>query len=139
MDAVDGAALHAETLELARGANYAALTTLVPDGHPQTQITWVDTDGDHLLVNTPAGTQKARNARRDPRVTVIVWDAANPFQYVEVRGVVTDIRGADQAAAHIHHVARKYFGGDYPQPEGRVILVITAARQLLATPPAGLA
>jgi PPOX class probable F420-dependent enzyme len=135
MDAVDGATLHPETLELARGANYAMISTLLPDGHPQTQVTWIDTDGEHLLVNTPAGTQKARNARRDPRVTVTIWNAANPFQYAEVRGTVTDVRDGTEAAAHIHHVSRKYFGGDYPRPDGRVVLVVTAHRQLLARPP----
>src|SRR5687767_3386062 len=105
MDAVDGPDLHAETLELARGTNYAAVTTLLPGGHPQTQVTWVDTDGKHLLVNTPENTQKARNARRDPRITVTIWNAANPFQYVEVRGTVGEIRGADEAAPHINEVS----------------------------------
>lgn len=112
MEAVDGPALHAETLALARGANYAAVTTLLPDGHPQTQITWVDADDEHLLINTPSQTQKARNARRDPPVTVTIWNATNPFQYVEVRGTVTEIRGPEDATPHIHQVARKYFGGD---------------------------
>jgi PPOX class probable F420-dependent enzyme len=135
MDAVDGPALHPETLELARGANYAAVTTLLPGGHPQTQVTWIDTDGEHLLVNTPATTQKARNARRDPRITIAIWNAANPFRYVEVRGAVDEVRGADEAAPHIHAVSRKYSGGDYPRPDGRVVLVVTAQRQLLARPP----
>ena len=135
MEAVEGSQLHPETIELARGANYAAVASLLADGRPQNQITWIDTDGEHLLVNTPARTQKARNARRDPRITIVIWKADNPFQYFEVRGRVTEIRDADAAAAHIHTVSRKYFGGDYPRPDDRAILVITADRQLLARPP----
>ena len=32
------------TIKLAQGANYAALTTLFPNGNPQTQVMWVDAD-----------------------------------------------------------------------------------------------
>jgi PPOX class probable F420-dependent enzyme len=135
VEAVNGPIPDPETLKLARGANFAAVTTLLPGGHPQTQITWIDTDGEHLLVNTPANTQKARNAARDPRITVTIWNAANPFQYAEVRGTVTEIRGEADAAEHINQVAHKYFGGDYPRPQGRAVLVITPQRQLLARPP----
>jgi PPOX class probable F420-dependent enzyme len=135
VEAVNGTTPAQETLTLARGANFAAVTTLLPDGHPQTQITWIDTDGKHLLVNTPATSQKARNAARDPRITVTIWNQVNPFEYAEVRGTVTEIRGEAAAAEHIHHVAHKYFGGDYPRPQGRAVLVITPQRQLLARPP----
>ena len=41
--------LHPKVVELARGKNFAALTTLLPDGHPQTQVMWVDADDDNLL------------------------------------------------------------------------------------------
>lgn len=139
MLAVDGNELHPEVRELASAANFAAVTTLLPTGHPQTQITWIDTDGDHLLVNTPMGSQKARNAARDSRITITVWDRANPYSYAEVRGTVTEIRGADAAAEHIHRVARRHFGGEYPAPDDRTVLVVTADRQLLARPPAGAA
>ena len=56
--------------ELARGRNFAALTTMLPDGHPQTQVMWIDADEDHLMVNTEVHRQKFRNVERDPRVTV---------------------------------------------------------------------
>jgi PPOX class probable F420-dependent enzyme len=137
MLAIDGQTLHPEVQDLATAANFAAVTTLLPDGHPQTQITWVDTDGDHVLINTPAGSQKARNASRDPRITITVWDRSNLYVYAEVRGEVTEIRGSEEAAEHIQKVARRHFGGDYPAPHGRALLVVTARRQLLARPPAG--
>lgn len=39
---------------------------------------WVDVDeaGEHVLVNTVVGHQKARNVARDPRVSVAVSDPA---------------------------------------------------------------
>jgi hypothetical protein len=40
----------------------------MPDGSPQNTQVWVDTDGEHILVNTAEGRQKVKNVRRDPRV-----------------------------------------------------------------------
>lgn len=119
-------ALDPDLKALATGKNFAALTTLMPDGQPQTQVMWVGADDDHLLINTEVHRAKYRNASRDPRVTVTVWDAANPYRYVEARGrVVDEVRG-DAARAHIDELSQKYQGTDYPtkvQSE-RIILKI---------------
>ncbi|MCB9375042.1 MAG: TIGR03618 family F420-dependent PPOX class oxidoreductase [Microthrixaceae bacterium] len=75
--------------DLAQAKNFAALTTLMPDGHPQTQIMWVGADDDeHVIINTQLDRQKYRNVLADPRVTVTVFDADNPYRYVEARGRV---------------------------------------------------
>jgi PPOX class probable F420-dependent enzyme len=81
----NGHELHPMVLELARGQNFAALTTLLPGGHPQTQVMWVDADGEHLLVNTEVHRQKFRNVGGDPRVTLMIWDKEDPYRFVEVR------------------------------------------------------
>ena len=44
------------------------LATLMPDGSPQLTQTWVDTDGEHILINSVAGHQKILNIDRDPRI-----------------------------------------------------------------------
>ena len=77
-------------VELLRGANPCFLTTLMPDGSPQTTQTWVDTDGAHVIVNTVQTHQKMRDIGRDPRVSVAVCDAADPSRYYAVRGRVTE-------------------------------------------------
>jgi hypothetical protein len=38
--------------ELASGPKYAVLATLMSDGWPQTSGVWVESDSEHLLVNT---------------------------------------------------------------------------------------
>jgi PPOX class probable F420-dependent enzyme len=86
----NGRELHPMVLELARGQNFAALTTLLPSGQPQTQTMWVDADGEHLLVNTEVHRQKFRNVERDPRVTLMIWDKEDPYRFVEVRGEVAE-------------------------------------------------
>lgn len=115
----------------ARGKHFAALTTLLPGGQPQTQIMWVDADDEHLIINTEVHRQKFKNVSRDPRVTVTIFDAANPYHYAEVRGRVTEIVHGEAARAHIDVLAEKYTGGPYANPiqSERVILKISPDRQ----------
>ncbi len=93
---------------------FANLSTLMPDGSPQTTPVWVDYDGKHILVNSAKGRAKDKNMRRDPRVSLAISDPDNPYRYVEVRGKVVEVteNGAD---AHIDKMAKKYLGKDsYP-------------------------
>jgi PPOX class probable F420-dependent enzyme len=99
--------------KLATGKNFAAMATLTKDGGPSTHVMWVHADDDHLLINTEVHRAKYQRVQRDPRVAVTVWDAANPYSYVEARGhVVGEVRGAD-ARASIDEMSRKYTGKDY--------------------------
>jgi len=93
---------------------FASLTTVMPDGSPQTTPVWVDSDGRHVIFNSAKGRQKDRNVRRDPRVAMAIIDPDNPYRYLEIRGKVVEIteQGAD---AHIDKMAKKYLGKDkYP-------------------------
>ena len=119
--------LDEETVRLAQGKNLATVVTLMPDGQPQALLTWVDTDGEHLLVNTEPQRQRARNVRRDPRITVLIHSDSDPWDWSEVRGHVVDTVGGIQAREHIDKLSRKYVGSDYRNPigpQGRVILKI---------------
>lgn len=69
--------------------NPAVLATVNPDGSPQTSVVWVRRDGDDLLISSAAGRRKDRNLRRDPRVSLTVYDTADPQQYAEIRGRAT--------------------------------------------------
>jgi PPOX class probable F420-dependent enzyme len=119
--------LDSDLSALLAGKNFAAFTSLMPDGQPQTQVMWVDDDGDHLLINTEVHRQKYKNVQRDPRVTVTVFNDDNAYQYVEARGRVVETIGGDEARANIDGLAKKYMGvDDYPNPiqSERVILKI---------------
>jgi PPOX class probable F420-dependent enzyme len=103
---------------------FASLTTLMPDGSPQTTPVWVDFDGTSVIFNSAKGRQKDRNVRRDPRVAMAIIDPENPYRYLEIRGKVVEIT-EDGAADHINKMAKKYLGVDkypYGQPgEVRVL------------------
>ena len=121
--------LDADVVRLAKGKNLATVVTLMPDGQPQALLTWVDTDGEHVLVNTEPQRQKARNIRRDPRITVLIHSAGDPWDWAEVRGHVAGTVTGEQAREHIDELSRKYVGSDYRNPigpQGRIILKVAA-------------
>ena len=64
-------------VDLLRKPSPCFLTTLMPDGSPQMTETWVDTDGEHVIINTVQTHLKVKNIERDPRVAVAVCDAAD--------------------------------------------------------------
>jgi PPOX class probable F420-dependent enzyme len=87
----------------------AALTTVMPDGSPQTSVVWCDFDGECVRVNTMRGFAKERNMRRTPRVTLLCYDPRQPLRYLEVRGTVVEMTQAG-AAEHLDQLASKYAG-----------------------------
>lgn len=121
--------LDEDVVRLASDKNLATVVTLMPDGQPQALLTWIDTDGEHLLVNTEPQRQRSRNVERDPRVTVLIHSADDPWDWAEVRGHVTGTVIGDQARGHVDELAHKYVGTEYRNPigpRGRVILKIAA-------------
>src|SRR5690242_2978553 len=87
----------------------AALTTMMPDGQPQTTPVWVDYDGEYVRVNTARGRQKDRNMGKRAKVTLLLIDPSNMYHWVEVRGHVADVteQGAEE---HINSLSKKYTG-----------------------------
>jgi PPOX class probable F420-dependent enzyme len=93
---------------------FCQLATLMPDGSPHITQVWVETDGEHVLINTIEGSQKEKNVRRDPRVAVNVVDPTNAWRIAQVRGLVVEVT-TEGAVEQIDRLAKKYLGADiYP-------------------------
>jgi PPOX class probable F420-dependent enzyme len=124
-----------DLLDLLHRPSPCFLATLMPDGAPQLTQTWVDTDGEHILVNTVDGFRKVRNVERDPRVALTVADPDRPARYFQVRGRVLDVT-ADGAEEHIEKLAQRYLGGPYPWYGGRdqKRLLLTIEADKITTP-----
>lgn len=106
--------------------NHAVISTLNEDGSIHSAVVWQDQVDGRLAVNSAVGRKWPTNLERDPTVTVLVYDEADPYDYVEVRG---SARGTTEGAdAHIDRLAKKYLGADrYPfhQPgEQRITYVV---------------
>jgi PPOX class probable F420-dependent enzyme len=110
--------------------NHAVVSTLNPDGSVLSTIVWIDADEDTVAVNSAAGRKWPTNLERDPRVTVLVQESGNPYNYVEVEGTARASR--EDADQHIDALAKKYIGQDeypYRQPgDQRIKFVIRPTR-----------
>ena len=116
-----------EVSKLLSEPNYAVVSTRNPDGSIHSTIVWIDRQDGTVAINSAKGRLWPANLERDPHVTVLVYEAGNPYNYVEIRGNATATReGADE---HINALTKKYIGQDeypYRQPgEQRVKFVIT--------------
>jgi PPOX class probable F420-dependent enzyme len=112
--------------ELLQQPNYAVITTKNQDGSLHSTVVWIDVDGDRPAVNSAVGRLWPTNLERDPQIAVVVYEAGNPYNFVEIRGTATGT--TDGADEHINGLAKKYIGQDeYPfrQPgEQRIKFVI---------------
>lgn len=98
-----------EYIDLVQGPRVAALTTVLPDGQPQTTVVWCDYDGSHVRVNTMRGFRKEKNMRLNPRVTLLCYDPRQPLRYLEVRGLVVEMTEAG-ALEHLDGLSELYIG-----------------------------
>jgi|ERR1700722_6682274 len=108
--------------DLLDGKNFASVATVLPDGSPQSSIVWVKRDGDDVLFSTIRGRRKTVNLQADPRISVLVTDAANGYRYAEIRGQaeLTD----DPPAALIEELAIKYTGESFGERPGEQRVIV---------------
>lgn len=116
--------------QLVENLNYAVVSTLNADGSVHSAVVWIGVDDGGVAINSAVGRVWPSNLERDPRVTVLLADQSNPYDYVEIRGRAEGtIDGADE---HIDGLAKKYLGQDtypYRQPgEQRIKYLITPER-----------
>ena len=86
-----------------------ALTTVNPDGQPHSVPVWCDFDGEHVRVNMPAATKKARNLQLNHKLSLLVIDPQNTGHWIEIQGHVGKfIDEAHGAREHINKLSEKY-------------------------------
>jgi PPOX class probable F420-dependent enzyme len=113
------AALTDRARELLTGTNFAFIADLMGDGWPHVTPVWIDLDGDLILVNTAKGRHKEANIRRDGRVAISISPDGEPYEHVDIRGRVVEIREGEAAVADINRLGKKYRDWDaYPLGEG---------------------
>ena len=96
-------------LDLIDGPYVVALSTLMPDGQPQTTPVWCNRLGDAIFINVMKGFRKEKNMRLNPRVSLLIFDPGNPLRNIEIRGCVVEMT-EDGAVAHNDELARLYMG-----------------------------
>jgi PPOX class probable F420-dependent enzyme len=94
------------------GKNFAVLSTLEPSGQPHSTVVWAKRDADDILFALPRSRRKIANLHRDPRATVVIFDASNPYDSAQVQGTASI--EDDPSGALIDDLSHKYTGGPYP-------------------------
>ena len=104
----------------------AHVATIGPKGEPQSSPVWFDWVEEQLIVSFYDSSQKMRNVKRDPRVSVSIVDPDDAYKYVEIRGVAVSFV-PDTDLAFMNQMAKKYLGLDeYPwHEEGQVEVIVT--------------
>lgn len=95
------------------GQVFVTVATIQPDGSPQLSPVWVKRDGDDVLISTTVDRRKTKNMECDPRVTVVVQPADNPYGYAEIRGTASLTTEGGQGL--IDELAMKYAGKKYAE------------------------
>jgi PPOX class probable F420-dependent enzyme len=96
-------------LELIDGPYTVALSTVMPDGQPQTTPVWCNRKGDCIFINVMKGFRKEKNMRLNPKVSLLVYDPKNPLHNIEIRGLVIEMM-EDGAVEHLDELTRLYLG-----------------------------
>lgn len=112
--------------------NFGSVATIREDGTPHVTPIWVDYDGENVVFNTAAPRAKWKHLKRDPRVTVEVHPADDPYAYVTVTGTAELDENEEEANRHIDKLSEKYRGitpyRGYNADERRVIVRVRPER-----------
>jgi PPOX class probable F420-dependent enzyme len=116
-----------ELLDLLERPLFADLATIREDGTPQVNPMWYAWDGEFIKFTHTNYRKKFKNITANPAVALSIIDQANPYRYVEIRGVVDHI-DPDPTGAFYVELAKRYdapFGTDAPKDAAdRVIIYV---------------
>jgi len=123
--------LNKKAIKLIEGKNPAFFALVLPDRSPHVSPVWIDHDGDLVLVNTPVGTVKQKNATKGKQISIAVSDHNDMYDRITIQGRVVE-QTREGADAHIDKLANKYTGArkyERSSPtEKRVIIKIEPIR-----------
>jgi PPOX class probable F420-dependent enzyme len=103
-------------LDLLTRPVHGVLTTIMPDGQPQSSLVWCDYNGECARVNTTRERQKGKNMMRNPKVSLLIVDPENTGRFLQIRG---DAELIEQGVPeHLDEITRQYTS--YPQYYGYV-------------------
>jgi PPOX class probable F420-dependent enzyme len=129
---------------LLEGTRTGKLATVRADGRPHVVPIWFTLDGDALIFTTGASSIKAKNFRRDPRVTLCVDDDRPPYAFAIIEGTVETSENIDELKLWATKLGARYMGADRAEEfgarnavEGELLVRLHPTRVLFAKDVAG--
>ncbi len=104
---------------LMTGTRTGKLATVRKDGRAHVAPIWFVLDGDDLIFNTWHSSVKARNMRRDNRVSLCVDEEIAPFAFVIIEGTVALSDDLDESLIWATRIGGRYMGEDQAEAFGR--------------------
>ena len=104
---------------LLEGTKTGKLATVRDDGRPHVVPIWFVLDGEDLVFNTGELSVKARNMKRDPRVSLSVDDQKPPYSFVTVEGTVTISENPGELLQWATRIGGRYMGKDQAEAFGK--------------------
>ena len=96
-------------IDLIDGPYVVALSTIMPDGQPQTTPVWCNRKGEAIFINVMKGFRKEKNMRLNPKVSLLIYDPKDPLRNIEIRGCVVEMT-EEGALEHNDELAQLYLG-----------------------------
>lgn len=125
-----------ELEEYLRRPLVVTFTTIRPDGSPHVTPIWYEYDDGKFYCWVGSNTVKARNIRRDSRVSLCIATHDHPYSYVIAEGMCEISH--DGVAERARSIAMRYYGeergarfaNEINQEGESVLLVVTPTRML---------
>lgn len=112
---------------------FGVVATMRASGPPHLSVVWLDRDGDDVLFSILLGSVKELHLRADPRMTLLVNPADDPYAYASISGTVTFTH--ENQFVLMERLSQKYRGMTYEEcfPEagedhGLVVVRLTPDR-----------
>lgn len=124
--------------DVMQSARYSTLITIGEDGQPQARIVdpFVPEADFAIWIATNPLTRKVVDIRRDPRVTLLYFDAA-AAAYVTVLGMATLVTDSAEKARHWKEEWAAYYK-DGPRGDGYLLIRVRPRRLEVVSPRHGL-
>jgi PPOX class probable F420-dependent enzyme len=103
------------------------LATVRPDGDPSVTPMWYVWDGEFLRFTHTTRRRKLSNIAHNPHVAFSVFDPANPYRYLQIRGNVESIE-PDPTCSFYYELAKRYGHENPATPPDAAERVVLAVR-----------
>jgi len=104
---------------LLQGTKTGKLATVREDGRPHVVPLWYGLDVDNLVFTPGESSIKAKNMKRDPRVSISIDDQTPPYSFVTIEGTISFSKDPEEMLYWATRIGERYMGEDQAEAFGK--------------------